>query len=414
VDKVSAYEEERVRRPLEAVPAKKDAESNAAQGIPRIDFSVAVAAICSSIPDRIAVSPNNNKIALAIKADGSGPIRVVGLARDASQMDLHLYYLREKQLIRLTSNGLCNVCPDFSPDGRYVVYCSGGADKESSAEIKVMRLGERSEMAIARGFWPDWSPRSDRIAFVAREKRPEAANETYRLCVTDSQGQDTFVVYESADLPVWGWDSAGKSLYYATPTENAKGTTIFSVNVETRTVQRVFELASPLPRPYPCLFACSPDSRYLALAVDSEHGDGIAILDLRGNKVQYLDNERADGFQSDVRDPKFSRSGILSVSFGYDPYAVFLYNCSEGGMWQRVKEIRTSKNDKGPGYWGNHAWLTINGKEKMLIGYGQTDERNDFYELHLIDAETGQLERNLTKEITPLLGDPVHATSPTP
>ena len=378
-----------------------------------IAFFVALVVVGSCIPDRIAVSPNNNEIAMTLKPSGSGPIRVLGMTCEVSNgMDLYIYRLRDKQLIRLTSNGLCNLCPDFSPDGRYVVYCSGDASGESGAEIKVMRLEDRSGTTIARGFWPDWSPRSDRIAFVAREKRPEAANETYRLCVTDSKGQDTFVVYESA-LPVWGWDSAGKNLYYAAQTEETATTTVFSFDVETRAVQRVFEIALPLARRHSHQIACSSDSRYLALTVDSEHGDGVAILDLTANKVQYLDNERADGFQWDVRDPKFSPSGTLSVSFGYDPWYVFLYKCSEG-TWQRVKEIRAGKDDKSPGYWGNHAWLTLDGKEKMLVGYGQTDETNDFYELHLIDAETGQLERNLTKEIAPLLGDAAQNVPPTP
>ena len=79
---------------------------------------------------------------------------------------------------RLTSDGYEARYPAWSPDGGWIVW---GSWRGSSAELWLMWPDGTWARKIANGWWPDWSPDSQHIAYTAAE----AWNGAYHLFVVD-------------------------------------------------------------------------------------------------------------------------------------------------------------------------------------------------------------------------------------
>ena len=360
--------------------------------------------VIGCVPDRIAVSPNNNDIVMTLKRDGSGAIRLLGISGEASPgMELYLYQLKQGRLLRLTRNDVCDICPDFSPDGKRLVYCSGDTREFKNGLIKVMRLEDKSTRLIAQGFCPDWSPRTEHIAFLFNKvtKVADKVKKSFQLRIVQADGSDERLVYESGKPPVFCWDSSGGRLYYAHQADGEPRTVVRCLDVGTRAVTDIIQLEHPLWEADIGFtrLVCSPDSTHLALELPVGGASRVAVINTEQKAVEYLDRDK-EWAEVYVRDPKFSPSGILSTSCGYDPSFIVLYQL-RSGTWQRIRTIPAlgSEAEAGALYWGNYAWLVVDGKEKMLAGYGQTDSERDFLELRLIDAGSGKVEQNLTGRV---------------
>ena len=368
--------------------------------------SFVLLAVLGCVPDRIAVSRNNNDIVMALKGDGCGEVRLLGISCKASpDMELYLYQLDQGRLIRLTRNDVCDICPDFSPDGKRLVYCSGDARGLRNMLIKVMRLEDKSTRLIAQGLYPDWSPTTKHIAFLSGRDTAVAGKveRSFQLRIVRADGTDERLVheYEPDKAPAFCWDSRGRRLYYAFEDGGQPRTVVRAFDVRTSAVTDVIQLERPLwgadigfTR-----LACSPGSTHLALELPVPGASRVAVINLEQKTVESLDKDK-EWAKVHVRDPKFSPSGILSTSCGYDPSFIVLYQLQRG-TWQRIRTIPPLASDAEAGalYWGNYAWLVVGGKEKMLAGYGQTDSERDFFELRLIDAGSGKVEQNLTDRI---------------
>jgi len=393
----------------------------------RLSPILLLAAVASGcVPDPVAISTDSSKVVMALRPEGGGTRKRLHLSdlstsrsEQYNKLELYLYCLRTREVVRLTENDVCDVQADFSPDGRRLVFCSGDPEKEREAVIQVMTLADKSVRPIAKGFLPDWSPAGDHIAFLSFHSNPAEPADTpyysrwmqaeFELRIINPEGNDEMTVYSCKGPPVWIWSHDGRWLFWFEQDDERKTGRILRFDVTSRQSDVLIELPSQDDlgvikvgyemTPIGLGFDVSHDGRYLALTVSRDGPDTVAVVNLKTRVVQHLDTRSEFcGESSDVRVPHFSPSGKLSTSFGYDPWAIFVWAVVDG-KWQRAKEIWANDGAPGPGYYGNLAWLVVDGKEKMLAFYGQTDSEADFWELHLIDAETGRCERNLTEEI---------------
>ena len=72
---------------------------------------------------------------------------------------------------RVTTAEAHEFCPEWSPDGRYLVYAKGGVEDRS---LVLLRLKDGSELKLASDFarinGPSWSPDGKTLAFAARRE----------------------------------------------------------------------------------------------------------------------------------------------------------------------------------------------------------------------------------------------------
>lgn len=332
--------------------------------------------------DNLAISPNNNDVAISLNSEGE-----YNPAKDDKDIELYVYRLKQGDLERLTNNHVFDGAPDFSPDGKSIVYISNDS-KNDDSNIKIMNLKDKSIKIIAQGDSPDWSPKTDKISFLREriEKENGKTVEKFELCVIDTKQNDGEVIEKADSILTYCWDVEGKRIFYA-PVEG--GLEIKSYEVDTKKKKEVLNLKEAGYEGVRQL-VCGTQ-RYLALTTYLKEEDNVVVIDLKDNSYEVIPAEN----DLDIRFPKLSSKGTLSVSYGHDPWAIRLYE-NEKGKWVRKKEI---KGTEKAGWWGNFEWFLKDGKENMLAVFGDTDSQADFYELHTIDSKTFKDEGNLSEKI---------------
>lgn len=102
-------------------------------------------------------SPDNKHIVFESNRDGAGKDQLYSMKTDGSSLQ------------RLTHDDANNVFPGFSPDGKRILFGSGRpAVPGNENKIYIMnRDGTGLKELADRGFFARWSPRGDRIAFIA-------------------------------------------------------------------------------------------------------------------------------------------------------------------------------------------------------------------------------------------------------
>lgn len=121
--------------------------------------------------------------------------------RDYDDSELFLLNIETGALRRLTFNRFRDDSPDFSPDGRYLVFTSA-QDGYNRLHLYDLDTGERRLLTDqAFGYVPAWSPDGERIAFSSNH---EAFDLQIYIINADGTGLRR-VTYSTADdtNPVW-------------------------------------------------------------------------------------------------------------------------------------------------------------------------------------------------------------------
>ncbi|MCL2682104.1 MAG: hypothetical protein FWE63_01295 [Bacteroidales bacterium] len=197
--------------------------------------------------------------------------------------DLILYNISNKtHKILQTEGDICS--PKFSPDGRWIAYCSSAGNDHHIYRMNVN--GANNRLIIRNAASPKWSPQGDKIAYSAsgeeRSSQIFVANADGR-----NQKQLTFTVSPRI-WPGWPpdgngspqWTPDGKKIVYVSH-ENEKSE-IFIMNADgsaqTRLTKAEYNDNSP---------EITPDGKYILF---SSNVIGIQIMTLDGKNQNVLSN----------------------------------------------------------------------------------------------------------------------------
>jgi Tol biopolymer transport system component len=196
----------------------------------------------------------------------------------------------------LSAPGL-EVTPEFSPDGRRIVYTWHGPDRERhDVFVTTVRApGTPERVAEGPAFSPTWSPDGSRIAFVRHSLEPMECS----IRVVDlSGGPTTELAPCSGMIEKLRWSPDGTWIVAAITPEPRAAAALFRVSLNGHGVTR---LTTPPDSTAGDNFpAFSPDGRLLAFARWTRTGSAkLATLDLESGEVRCLGPDDANVYGVD-------------------------------------------------------------------------------------------------------------------
>jgi Tol biopolymer transport system component len=139
-----------------------------------------------------------------------------GSAMRESNSDIELYTMTSagSERLRLTHNRVADLVPEWSPDGRHIAFSREGA-AGNRARIVVMRRAGRNAKALTSGAFydsePSWSPDGRHIAFTRVSWGGDATESG--LFVMNRDGSSIRRVVADGQGPAWS--PAGDSLAFS-------------------------------------------------------------------------------------------------------------------------------------------------------------------------------------------------------
>ena len=174
-----------------------------------------------------------------------------------------------------------NLSPDYSPDGKYLVYV-----RRMESDILCIRsieTGEEREFKLKLNpiDFPRWSPDGNSILIAGRD------NNGFKLYQVDVQtGKLTalFSQQENHYVGLFEWSPDGKSIFYGRPSKTNNHSQIIHREIESGTEKELY-LASDNKRFH---FSCSPDGKWLSFFIRG--GTDLRIIPVEGGESRKLFN----------------------------------------------------------------------------------------------------------------------------
>jgi Tol biopolymer transport system component len=199
----------------------------------------------------------------------------VGFREDPGDFDLHVIRADGSGVRALTANGVSELDPVWSSDGRRIAY--GRARGRSNSDVYIMNAdGTAQRLVIADGRSPSWSPDGGRLSF-------ERGGDIWTVRV-DSAGAAPLTASPELDRSP-SWSPSGHEIAFSRE-ESRLTPEIYAVQVATGTIRRVtsqrsFQIgcyghAARSPR-------WSPDGR--AIAYELDQGGAPSCIPSRGHQV---------------------------------------------------------------------------------------------------------------------------------
>jgi len=258
--------------------------------------------------------------------------------------------------------GFSNLHPAISPDGKKLAYLSNGKGHYSIHALVVRDLETDEEEVVAHGVFssPDWSPDSQRILFVRKDRADRYGSRQADLYEYDTEGPE---------------QSLFSKLVWTVPaTLRAYGPSS----------DRVRQLSRGLRGMYP---AYSPDGEWIAFVRNSGRSNNLGIMRSDGSDVRYL-TDFSDGTQ--LYSPAWSPDGerlALSVSREGERDIVIL-EIEDGVISGRVQPlVTTAGTDRDP------VW-SANGEEIIF-----SSDVSGIFNLYSVGVESGS-----TRQLTNVVG----------
>jgi Tol biopolymer transport system component len=217
-----------------------------------------------------AVSPDGKRVAFVSERDGS--MEIYSMNADGTEQK------------RLTRAFALNDHPAWSPDGKQLVFTSTRQPSDKPGQswnglylmnadgTGVKRLSPRGVAELS----PAWSPRKDRIAFLAPGQG---------VCVMKPDGSERKVVVKDGGWPAFSGD--GEWLYFHKLHEGHWG--VWRVRLDGSDLKRLTPADLDV-----CTPAGSADPDHLAVAVFRKNGRQIELLDLGSGKLQAVTDDAGD------------------------------------------------------------------------------------------------------------------------
>ena len=209
------------------------------------------------------------------------------LELNSSGGELVIYNIADKVHTILQADGEYKSCPQFSPDGKQIVY--NASTKTGCHIFKIDVDGENNHLFISNASSPKWSPLGDKIAYLSSGKDGSS-----QIFVTDVCGRNQKQLTTTTSPRLWPgwapdgngdpqWTPDGKKIVYVS-SENEKAE-IFIMNADgskqTRLTKAEYWDGSP---------EVTPDGKYILF--HSRRSDmmesGICMMKLDGSNQVVL------------------------------------------------------------------------------------------------------------------------------
>jgi Tol biopolymer transport system component len=261
-------------------------------------------------------------------------------ANDRRQADIWSARPGEDDLHQLTDAPGRDICPAFSPDGKYIAFCS---DRTGSFEIWVMDANGKHERQVTAlrtsSTFPDFSPDGDRLAFSST---PAGGGNT-DLWIVPAEGGAPTQVTDTPDAleedPAWSPD--GTTILFVRIAGDFTGGQLWTRDVATgRESQLTFDPTFKDQTP-----DWSPDGTRIAYGAD----DDIWVMDADGsdqvNLTHTPDAEFGTAFSPDGTRIAFVGSGGL-----VPPGQRYVQTIHTNGTGRHVVRATPGLNQAVPGW----------------------------------------------------------------
>ncbi len=172
--------------------------------------------------------------------------------------------------------------PDWSPDGKEIIYVKGGSICKINVELKAIK------QLMQDGFFPDWSPSGERIAFDSNQNFPQEGNVIW-LMDTNGMNQKDISVHGTGEWREPDWSLSGDRLVHIRYVVGVTFPEIFIMDSSGQNSVRLTNNQIWDNRP-----AWSPDGSRIAYVSERGGKRNIFVIDTLGqNRIQLTDADCA-------------------------------------------------------------------------------------------------------------------------
>ena len=286
---------------------------------------------------RRAVHRFANEVAYSLTGtEGIFGTRIAYTSGPPLKQEIHVVDLDGHNKTRLTNLNALSMSPDWSPDGRTIVFA---VQKEYRAAVYIVDVKTRAAKEI--GTWdgvvlaPKFSPSGSRIAIVLSK---DGNSEIYTISPQGGTPKRLTVSWGIEMFPEWSPN--GKQMIFVS--DRAGGPQIYRMNADGTGVERITYIGSYNQSP-----AWSPTGEWIAYA-----GRESGTFDLLLTRVDGMGDviKLTDGMGGRNEYPNFSPDGrhiIYSSTRGAKGFGLFITNV-DGSFTKRLTS--GNGNDKSPSW----------------------------------------------------------------
>lgn len=161
---------------------------------------------------KVSQITNTRDLELGARPSPDGSL-LLGSISSGKESDIVLFAPDGRLVRKLTgANGAIDVSPDWSPDGRKVVFCSnrGGGPQIYTMDTAGAGLQRVSFVSSSYCTSPAWSPKGDKIAFVCR------GDGGFQLFTANPDGTNPLQLTAGGDNEDPSWSPDGRYIAFAT------------------------------------------------------------------------------------------------------------------------------------------------------------------------------------------------------
>lgn len=190
-----------------------------------------------------------------------------------------------------------NVCPQYSPDGKYLVYISETRTTWRSAPVICLQSLETGKVReiptdLASAGWPRWSPDGRYLLLGARtEKEKNGDGSLYRLDTRDGSVkvlvrndlENTNIVNQWSRIK-GEWSPDGKGLFYVLTDRPANTSTLLYRDLQSGADTELYRTSLDAH----ISMSVSPDGRRIALLILKDGERSLRLMPAAGGKMTEL------------------------------------------------------------------------------------------------------------------------------